>query len=301
MSDCSSDDSEASRQFDHQCYHLDEIDTKGGARPIPKGCQDKEIRKERMLYLTREESKMKLQAASDKNKMRIDQVQYKKYKDVTNKYSAIPFSEWVVKYGKFQPFKFGPDPRWRKEKKYKPCAEDDQGRKTGHGSFYKRAYNDYTMEELLARQGRSVRIRTKDLIPFDRLKREMDGDDSELESDWLDRTGHAKGHIPSLGDKAANRILLNDLKGGWLPAAYAVDPKKRTELQKLSYDMQERKCTAAANIMANKAEGPAQEEAQQVAQEEAQEVANEQAQKASEDAHEEAEEETKEEEYKMEE
>ena len=295
MSDCSSDESAASRHFDHHCYQLEEIDTKGGARPIPKGCMDKEIRKERMLYLTKEESKMQLQAARDKNNMRIDQVQYKKYADVTNKYNALPFSEWVEQYGKFKPFKFGPDPRWRKEKKLKPCAEDDQGRKTGHGSFYKRAYNDYTTEELLARQGRSVRIRTKDLIPFDRVKREMAGDDSDRESDWLDRTGHAKGHVSSLGDNAANRILLNDQKGGWLPAAYAADASKRTELQKLSFDMQNRTCTAAANIMARKkAEAPAEEQAPELANEQAQEVANE-------DAQEEAKEKTNEEESKMEE
>ena len=93
-------------------------------------------------------------------------------------------------------------------------------------------------------------IRTKDLIPFDRIKREMAGDDSDLESDWLDRTGHAKGHVKSLGDMAANRALLNDRKGGWLPAAYALDKNKRTEPQKLSFDMQKNTCTAAANKLA---------------------------------------------------
>ena len=131
----------------------------------------------------------------------------------------------------------------------------------GHGSFYKRSYADYTCEEMLARQGRSLRVRTKDLIPFDRIKREMAGDDSDLDSDWLDRTGHAKGHIKSLGDMAANHALLTDRNGGFLPAAYAVDESKRTELQKLSFDMQKNACTAAANRLAEKSKEKADEKA----------------------------------------
>ena len=276
MSSHSSDMSEASGNFDHHCYNLDEIDTKGGSHPLPRGCDNADIRKERMLYLTREENKMKLQASLDKKNMRIDQVAYKKHCDLNNEHNALPLTEWIKQYGKFKPHKFGKDPRWREEKRIKPCAEDDQGRKVGHGSFYKRAYNDYTTEELLARQGRSLRIRTKDLIPFDRVKREMAGDDSDLESDWLDRTGHAKGHVPSLGDMAANRTLLNDRMGGWLPAAYAVDESKRTELQKLSFDMQNRTCTAAANKLAeDNVQEPANEEAQEKAEEKAQEKAEE--------------------------
>ena len=274
-SNLSSDMSEGSGNFDHHCYNLEEIDTHGGSRPLPIGCDNKDLRHKRMQYLTREEAKMKFQAAQDKRNMRIDKVAYEKHCDLNNEHNTLPLAEWIEQYGKFKPYKFGENPRWREEKKIKPCALDDQDRKVGHGSFYKRSYNDYTTEEMLARQGRSLRVRTKDLIPFDRIKREVAGDDSDKESDWLDRTGHAKGHISSLGDMAANRALLNDKKGGWLPAAYAVDESKRTELQKLSFDIQNKACTAAANKKA-------QEKAQEKTDEKADEKANEEESKMNE-------------------
>ena len=152
----------------------------------------------------------------------------------------------MAKNGTYIPPKFqNPDkPRWTKEKTLQPCATDDQDRKVGYGSYYKRAYADYTCEEMLAKQGRSVRVRTKDLIPLDRVKRELAGDDSDLESDWLDRTGHQKGHVKSMGNMAANRTILNNN----LPAAYATDKSKRTKLQKESFEWQKPGYAQAASV-----------------------------------------------------
>ena len=101
---------------------------------------------------------------------------------------------------------------------------------------------------MLARQGRTVRVCTKDLIPFDRVRREAAGDDSGEESDWLDCTCHPKGHIKSLGKKAANRTLLNNGLKDDLPAAYASDESKRTELQKQSFEKQKPSYTGSSSI-----------------------------------------------------
>ena len=93
-----------------------------------------------------------------------------------------------------------------------------------------------------------MRVGTKDLIPFDRVRREAAGDDSGEESDWLDRTGHPKGHIKTLGAKSANRALLDNGRAGFLPAAYATDESRRTECQKLSYDKQNPGCATSTSV-----------------------------------------------------
>ena len=94
-------------------------------------------------------------------------------------------------------------------------------------------------------QGSLKRVRTANLHPTDVIKRELTGDDSDLESDWYDRTGkplfHAKEpkvtpkrtHVLITIGKGANAIKRD------LPAAYAVDPTLRTEDQKLSATGQE--------------------------------------------------------------
>ena len=65
---------------------------------------------------------------------------------------------------------------------------DRDGIRIGFGSFYKRCPGIYSREELNAKQGHANRVRTVDLIPEHKLARKQDGNDSEKESDWLDRT-----------------------------------------------------------------------------------------------------------------
>ena len=89
-SDLSSEESEGSRNYDHHCYNLDEIDTFGGSRPLPRGSDDQNLRVERMQYLTREEAKMKFQAAQDKRNMKIDKVAYEKHCDLNNEQNTLP-------------------------------------------------------------------------------------------------------------------------------------------------------------------------------------------------------------------
>ena len=80
------------------------------------------------------------------------------------------------------------DFRWVREMARGKPSKDRDGVPVGFGSFYKRIPGMYSREELNAKQGHEDRVRTADLIPEHKLAREMNGDDSELESDWRDRT-----------------------------------------------------------------------------------------------------------------
>ena len=79
---------------------------------------------------------------------------------------------------------------------------------------------------------------------MDRVERKIRGNDSEEDLDWLDCTGHQKGHIKSMGNMAANRtILYNNL-----PAAYVTDESRHTKLQKESFEWQKPGYAQAASV-----------------------------------------------------
>ena len=63
-----------------------------------------------------------------------------------------------------------------------------QGVLWGFGSWYKRTPLQYSCEELHAEQGHEDRIRTVDLYWSDAKQRRNRDDDSQLSSDWKDRT-----------------------------------------------------------------------------------------------------------------
>ena len=156
------------------------------------GQTDPGVHQERMLYHMEEENKMKSRAAYQIQLIQADQVAYKKHCQENHPENTMAQKLWIKKHGKYvvPAFKGPNKPRWGIKKDYVKCAIDDQNRFVGHGSYYKRAYGDYTWEELHARQGCSACVRTKDYVPFDRIQHGIDGDNSELESSWLDRTGH---------------------------------------------------------------------------------------------------------------
>ena len=86
-----------------------------------------------------------------------------------------------------------------------------------------------------------LQVHAKDLIPAGRVQREINGDNSDKESDWLDSSSHPKGHeYLDKRQKLANRTSLCDQENGHkqLPAIYAVDPAHRIHLQKISWALQ---------------------------------------------------------------
>lgn len=87
-----------------------------------------------------------------------------------------------------RPAKRAKDVRWVREMARGKSETDRDGVPVGFGSFYKRCPGIYSQEELEAPQGHADRVRTADLIPEHKYAREQDDDDSELESDWHDRT-----------------------------------------------------------------------------------------------------------------
>ena len=89
--------------------------------------------------------------------------------------------------------------RWKGEQQRKDCALDIKSKKVGFGSWHERQYNDYTCEELYAKQGHRDRVRTVDLTPEDHVEREANDDDSQENSDLHKRTGHRllrQGEVP---------------------------------------------------------------------------------------------------------
>ena len=65
-----------------------------------------------------------------------------------------------------------------------------QNEAIGHGSFFKCWPYDYTDEEMNLPQGHEDRIRTVNLLPYDRKRCEDDDNDSVLPTDWLEHTGN---------------------------------------------------------------------------------------------------------------
>jgi hypothetical protein len=79
--------------------------------------------------------------------------------------------------------------------------------------FFKRVPYDYTDEELNLPQGHVDRIRTVDLTPEDRKRREDADDDSVLPTDWLERTAelHHAGLDHCFGPGTWKRLMMGDL------------------------------------------------------------------------------------------
>ena len=96
-------------------------------------------------------------------------------------------------------------PRWYSERTRGKSYLND-GEPTGFGSWYKRKPGHYSIEEFGAPQGHADRVRTADCTYEDQSKRIEEEDDSELESDWQDRT--------SIDPKRYNdqRNVENDLR-----------------------------------------------------------------------------------------
>ena len=104
-------------------------------------------------------------------------------------------------------------PRWYREISRAPRQVNDQNDAIGLGSFFKRDPYDYTDEELNLPQGHADRIRTVDLLPEDRKRREDADDDSILPSDWLERTAelHRAGLDHCHGVGTWRRLMMGDL------------------------------------------------------------------------------------------
>ena len=158
------------------------------------------------------------------------------------KEEQLSFTKWATKHGKFKAPKYSKNPRYVNEKHIPECALDNKGCIVGTGSFYKRPYGHYTWEELYAPQEKYMRIRTADLLITDQIRREITGDDSGDDSDWLDRTGHPGFWIPLPPKKMEpNKHSFTMLKNGKhikLPRAFASNPEKRTKIQRISLEEQ---------------------------------------------------------------
>jgi len=104
-------------------------------------------------------------------------------------------------------------PRWYREISREPRQVNEQNDAIGLGSFFKRNPYDYTDEEFSLPQGHEDRIRTVDLLPEDRKRREDADDDSILPSDWLERTAelHHTGLDQCHGIGTWRRLMMGDL------------------------------------------------------------------------------------------
>ena len=71
---------------------------------------------------------------------------------------------------------------------------------------------DYTDEEMNLPQGHEDRIRTVDLLPNDKKRREQDDDNSVLPTDWLEHTGEASLALDhDFGKGTWKRLMMGDL------------------------------------------------------------------------------------------
>ncbi len=103
-------------------------------------------------------------------------------------------------------------PRWYVEASREPCQINSQGEAIGLGSFFNRRPFDYTDEEMNLPQGHEDRIRTVDLLPEDRKRREQEDDDSVLPSDWLERTAEISFALDhDFGKGTWKRLMMGDL------------------------------------------------------------------------------------------
>jgi hypothetical protein len=78
--------------------------------------------------------------------------------------------------------------RWLSEMSRGKPKKNKEGRVKGFGSWYQRRPGNYSRKEYLAEQGHRDRIRMADYTMEDRAERELADDDSQIGSDWLDRT-----------------------------------------------------------------------------------------------------------------
>ena len=80
--------------------------------------------------------------------------------------------------------------RWQHEVD-RPISKFVDGKRSGYGSFFNRQPYDYSTAEYVTKQGHYDRIRTADCRPRDKDRRKRHNDDSDKESDWLERTSQA--------------------------------------------------------------------------------------------------------------
>jgi hypothetical protein len=205
--------------------------------------------KHRVEFLKKKRQSEEQQARKDRQLQSTCQAGYQEYlKQDNDPREELSLTKWSVKHGKFKAPKFDKEPRFLNEKNRLPCALDEQGCIVGTGNFYKRPYGAYTWEELMATQEKTMRVRTQDLLIPDQIRREITGDDSGDDSDWLNRTGHPLFYIAPLAKhKEPNRSSFTIVIKGkqvQLPFAFAKDPVRRTKVQKKSAEEQEKKPAA---------------------------------------------------------
>jgi hypothetical protein len=200
-------------------------------------------------FLTKKRQKEKEQIKKERQQLSACHAGYQEYLNKGNNPSdELSLTRWAAKYGKFKPPKFDKHPRYIDEKNKPVCAVDEGGGLVGTGKFYQRPYGAYTWEELHATQEKTMRIRTQDLLVPDQIRREITGDDSGEDSDWLNRTGHPLFWIQPLPkNKEPNRsgfTIAHKGKQIKLPYAFAKDPAQRTKVQRRSAEEQDKKIAA---------------------------------------------------------
>jgi hypothetical protein len=211
----------------------EESEKPGSRRPTA----NKQCRKShsmRVKYPTKKRTEEEKETRRNLQLQASDKVDYEEYLR-KNPSTELSLTLWSIQKGKFKPPKFDEEPRFYREKDRTACALDEQGRMVGTGSFYKRPY-DATWEELNATQGRLMRVRTANLRPSDQINRELKGDDSDQESDWLNRTGHPVFHVKPLEARKAPNwssfVVTKDYQNIKLPSAVAKEVSRRSKVQK---------------------------------------------------------------------
>jgi hypothetical protein len=219
-----------------------------GSRKLIKGkFKERKPNKWRLEFLKRKRDAEEGRARKNRQLQIVDKVDYEAYLK-KNPPDKLTLTQWSIENGKFRPPKFDKKPRFHDEKNRSQCALDVKGCMVGTGSFYQRPYGAYTFEELHAPQSRTMRVRTKDLLPPDQINRELQGDDSDEESDWLNRTGHPVFHVKPLeARKATNRslfVVTKDYQNTKLPSAVAKEVSRRSKVQKRAAEELEKKPAA---------------------------------------------------------
>ena len=221
-----------------------------------RGCTDGELRGTRMRYLSRKRAAEKEEAYCSLRKQAAALAKFEEFK-IKHPESQLTMTKYIKQNKLWERPKYkSKTPRWVDEKGRNKHPLDKQGEKVGFGTFYKIAYNDYTCEELICPQGLRDRPRTVDLNPTDVVKRELTEDDSDLESDWLDRTGKPLFHVEEPKPKDTPNRTYADITLGKgnnairkkLPSAYAADAKLRTNSQQMDRKSTVRKDTDSLTL-----------------------------------------------------
>jgi hypothetical protein len=115
-------------------------------------------------------------------------------------------------------------------------------------------------------------VRTCDLCPEDQVDRELKDDDSDRESDWLNRTSHPIYHVKvPEPKKQPNRVTAHVPNGEvpnitrhMVPSVFVVNPDRRSDIQKLSAVGQSKDTFSGTyghqnydNLLRRQLEGPA--------------------------------------------